>query len=133
VFPPVARIERFETPGSLILATAKLLDQRLEIDHPVTREHPVGVLDLPRRFGGRIVEVYERQAANRVSVEGLGAAGMPVTRIEHEVDPVDAVDGLRRDRRAVDRAIGKTEELERDPDAHPVGPIAGELERVARS
>ena len=57
---------------------------------------------------------------------------MPVTGIENEVDTIDAVDRLGGDLGRVDGAVAKTEELECDPDAHPVSPVAGQFERVAR-
>src|SRR3989442_3631174 len=56
---------------------------------------------------------------------------MAVTGVANEVDAVDAVDRLGGDVRRVDRAIAKAEELEGDPDTHPISPIARELERVA--
>src|ERR1700730_17673449 len=56
---------------------------------------------------------------------------MPVTGIEHQVDPVDAVHRLGGDRRRVDRTIAEAEELERDADSNLVGPVAGQLQRVA--
>src|SRR2546429_477889 len=58
---------------------------------------------------------------------------MPVTGIEDEIDRVDPVDGLGGERRRVDRTIPKAEKLESDPDAHGVGAIAGQFERVAGS
>src|SRR2546423_13258449 len=58
---------------------------------------------------------------------------MPVTGIKDEIDRVDPVDGLGGERRRVDRTIPKAEKLESDPDAHGVGAIAGQLERVAGS
>src|ERR1700730_1724752 len=56
---------------------------------------------------------------------------MPWTGIEDQVDPVDAVHRFGGDRRRVDRAIAKAEELECDADSEFVGPIGGQLHRVA--
>src|SRR6266705_1769714 len=64
--------------------------------------------------------------------EWPAAAGVPVTGVENEVDALDAVYRLGRDLGRVDRAVAKAEELEGDPDAQPVSPVAGQLERVAR-
>src|SRR5438874_526778 len=58
---------------------------------------------------------------------------MPVTGIKDEIDRVDPVDGLGGERRRVDRTIPKAEKLESDPNAHGVGAIAGQFERVAGS
>src|SRR5437764_12617722 len=75
----------------------------------------------------------QREPVDREGGQGPAAAGVPMARVENEVDAVDAVDRLGGDLGRVDRAVAKTEELEGDADAQSVGPVAGQLERVART
>src|SRR5438094_8770215 len=129
---PVLRVERLETPRSREAAGTQVAKQILQSDHALAGQYAVGIFYFARRLVRRVIEVHEHNPVHRVTFQRLAAAGMPVTRVEDEVDGIDSVDGLGRDRRRVDWAIAKSEELERDPDAHPVGPVAGEFERVAR-
>src|SRR5438067_12285496 len=75
----------------------------------------------------------EHQPVYRETVQRLAAAGMPVTRIKDEIDPVDPLDRLGGDGRRVDRTVRKAQKLERDPDPHGVSAVAGEPKRVAGS
>ena len=56
---------------------------------------------------------------------------MPVTGIEHQSDPIDAVDGLGSELRRVDGGVSKAEKLEGDPDAHDGSAVARNLQRIA--
>ena len=104
----------------------------VELDHAFPWEDTVGVLDLPWWLVGCVIEMHQREPVNRVRRQGMAAAGVPVTGVENEVDPVDAVDRLGRDLGRVDRAVAKAEELEGDADAESVGPVASQLQCVAR-
>src|SRR6266516_1982411 len=132
VFLPVARIEGLKAPWSGVLPGLKACEQGPELDHAFPRQDAVGVFDLPWRFVGCVIQMDQCEPVERERGEWPAAAGVPVTGVENEVDALDAVDRLVRDLGRVDRAVAKAEELEGDPDAQPVSPVAGQLERVAR-
>ena len=50
---------------------------------------------------------HEGEPLDRIAAKRLAAAGVPVTGVEHELDAINAVDGLGGERRGVDRAIPK--------------------------
>src|SRR2546430_7164635 len=120
VFLPVARIEGLKTPWSGVLLGLERCDQGLELYDAFPGQDTVGVFDLPRRFVGCVIQMDQREPVDGEGGQRPTAAGVPMTGVEDEVDAVDAVDRLSGDLRRVDRAVGKTQEIERDPDAHSV-------------
>src|SRR5437870_8683845 len=130
---PVLRVERLEPPRSREAAGSQVVKQILQSDHALAGQHAIRILDLARWLVRRVVEVHEHDPVHRVTVQRLAAAGMPVTRVEDEVDGIDSVDRLGGDRRRIDRTVPEAQKLERDPNPRGVGTVPGKLERVAGS
>src|SRR5438094_5885418 len=130
---PVLRVELLATPRSREAAGTQVAKQILQSDHALAGQYAFGIFYFARRLVRRVIEVHEHNPVHRVTFQRLAAAGMPVTRVEDEVDGIDSVDRLGGDRRRVDRTVPKAYKLERDPHPRGVGTIPGELERVAGS
>src|ERR1700694_3935310 len=128
----VSRLHGFEYPR-LVSAAVKALSW---ITPSPGSTRSSSSISLGGLFGASVrwtgVRVPQQKPVNGERIQRLAAAGVPVTGVENEVNAIDAVDGLGRDLRRVDRAVAKAQELESDPDAQPVRAVTGELERVAR-